>query len=170
MLQKKFIQSIKEIEKILKKETMGFLGLSMNDQPYVVPMTYGYSNGKIFFHCSLKGKKLDYIRSNPQVCFTVGWQSGRIMRHPQGARCKANHDSVICYGRARVIEDLNKRCEVLNIFNHCLKADAKEINPEEVINCLAVEIKINRMTGRRQRNGGEHTYWEYNFKQNKVTF
>jgi nitroimidazol reductase NimA-like FMN-containing flavoprotein (pyridoxamine 5'-phosphate oxidase superfamily) len=164
MVKEESEESLKEIEKILKKETIGFLGLSMNGEPYVVPMTYGYHDGKIFFHCSLEGKKLDYMRSNPSVCFTVGWQSGRIIRHPQGARCKANHDSVICYGTARIIEDIDERCEALNIFNRCLQPGAKEITPEEVINCLAVEIKINRMTGRQQRNGGERTFWEYNFK------
>lgn len=143
---------------------MGFLGLCSNGIPYVVPMTYGYSNGKILLHCALKGMKLEYIRTNPNVCFTVGWQSGKTIRHPQGAHCKANHDSVICYGTARIIEDRDERCEVLNIFNRCLQPDAKEIDAAEVLKCLAIEIKIHKMTGRQQRKGLEHTYWEYSFK------
>jgi nitroimidazol reductase NimA-like FMN-containing flavoprotein (pyridoxamine 5'-phosphate oxidase superfamily) len=164
MSQIKIKQSIAEIVKILQKETMGFLGLSKNGMPYVVPMTYGYSNGKILLHCTLKGKKLEYIRTNPKVCFTVGWQSGRIIRHPQGGHCNANHDSIICYGIARIIEDINERCEVLNTFNQCLQPNAKEISQEEVLNCLAIEIRINKMTGRKQRKGIEHTYLEYNFQ------
>jgi nitroimidazol reductase NimA-like FMN-containing flavoprotein (pyridoxamine 5'-phosphate oxidase superfamily) len=157
-------QSKEEIEKILNKEIMGFLGLCSNGIPYVVPMTYGYSNGKILLHCALKGTKLEYIRMNPNVCFTVGWQSGKTIRHPQGASCKANHDSVICYGTARIIEDVDERCKVLNIFNRCLQPDAKEIEAGEVSKCLAIEIRINKMTSRQQRKGLEHTYWEYSFE------
>ena len=66
---------------------------------------------------------------------------------------KNDHDSVICYSTARIIEDIDQRCKVLNNFNHCLQPDAKEINREEVLNCLAIEIRINKMTGRQQRKG-----------------
>jgi len=87
-LPKKFLKSRENIEKILKKETMGFLGMCKDNIPYVIPLTYVYDNGKILFHCTLSGMKLDYIRTNPQVCFTISRQSGRIIRHPQGACCR----------------------------------------------------------------------------------
>jgi nitroimidazol reductase NimA-like FMN-containing flavoprotein (pyridoxamine 5'-phosphate oxidase superfamily) len=141
---------------------MGFLGLSMDNMPYVLPITFGYIEGKILFHCALKGKKLDYIRSNPQVCFTIGRQSGKFIRHPQGGQCRVNHDSVICYGTARIIEDHKERLEILNTFNRCLKPDTEEITYDDIQNCNAVEIKINRMTGRKQRKGIEHSFYEYN--------
>jgi nitroimidazol reductase NimA-like FMN-containing flavoprotein (pyridoxamine 5'-phosphate oxidase superfamily) len=157
-------QSKEQIEKILNKETIGFLGLCNNGAPYVVPMTYGYSSGKILLHCALKGTKVDYIRANPSVCFAVGWQSGAMIRHPQGAQCKTNHDSVICYGTARVIDNVDERCKILNTFNRCLQPDTKEIRPDEVLNCLAIEIRIHKMTGRQQRKGSEHTCWEYSFE------
>lgn len=155
----------KKMEKILREETMGFLGLSLDNTPYVIPMTYCYTNGKILFHCALKGKKLDYIRSNRWVCFTVGRQSGKLIRHPQGAQCHVNHDSVICYGIARIIEDMKGRCEILNTFNCCLQPDAEEIIYDDILNCYAVEIKITNMTGRQQRKGIIHTYWEYYFEK-----
>ena len=163
MPSKRFIESCEEMEKILREETMGFLGLCMEGMPYVVPLTYAYIRGRIFFHCALKGKKLDYIKSNPQVCFTVGKQSGMVCYHPQGARCLTNHDSVICYGIARVIENVEERLEILNGFNRCLQPDAKEISLDAISKCQAVEIKIAKMTGRQQRRGTDWTFWEYNF-------
>lgn len=160
---KTFKQSREEIEKILRSETMGFLGLSMEGKPYVIPMTYGYSDGRILFHCALKGKKLDYIRANPQVCFAVGRQYGSVCQHPQGGGCLASHDSAICYGVARIIENMDERLDILNTFNRCLQANAEDIPPDAVSNCYAVEIKITKMTGRQQRKGIEYTYWEYSF-------
>jgi nitroimidazol reductase NimA-like FMN-containing flavoprotein (pyridoxamine 5'-phosphate oxidase superfamily) len=156
--------SKEKIEKILQKETMGFLGLSMNGIPYVVPLSYVYNNGRILFHCALRGGlKLDYIRANPQVCFTVGRQYGKLMRHPQGASCKASHDSVICFGKACIIEDIDERCKILNTFNLALQPDARKILKKEVAGCHAIEITISRMTGRLQRKGLIHTYLEYIF-------
>ena len=62
-----FIDSREEMEKILQEEEIGYLGLSLEGRPYVVPLNYSYGNGKIVFHCGLKGKKLDYLKSNPRM-------------------------------------------------------------------------------------------------------
>ena len=163
MSSKQFNESREEMEKTLCEETLGYLGLSMDGMPYVVPLNYGYVEGKIVFHCALTGKKLEYLRANPQVCFTVGRQAGKIVRHPQGALCHVENDSVICYGKARIVEDVEERREILTMFNHCLQPDAEEITLAAAAKCYAVEITITEMTGRQQREK-KHTYWRYRFE------
>jgi nitroimidazol reductase NimA-like FMN-containing flavoprotein (pyridoxamine 5'-phosphate oxidase superfamily) len=160
MSTKKFENSSIEMEEILQEEVLGYLGLSMNGTPYVVPLNYAYIDGKIIFHCALTGKKLDYIRANPQVCFTVGRQSGLIKRHDEGEPCHPDNDSVICYGTARIIEDVDERHEVLNAFNRCFDIGAEEISLDSAVKCGAVEIVIQEMTGRRERDR-KCTFWRY---------
>ncbi len=160
---KRFVQSQERIEELLRKETLGFLGLSMNGLPYVVPLNYAYCEGRILFHGARVGKKLDYLKANPQVCFTIGRQAGRVFRHPQGALCHVDNDSVICYGFARIIEDADERRKVLNTFNRCLQPDAEEIPLAAASRCCAVEIRITEVTARQQR-GHKHTYWRCRFK------
>jgi nitroimidazol reductase NimA-like FMN-containing flavoprotein (pyridoxamine 5'-phosphate oxidase superfamily) len=159
---RKYVESRVEMEKLLAEERLGYLGMSMNDVPYVVPVTYGYKDGRIIFHGSLIGKKLDYLRNNSKVCFTVCRQYGKFVPHPQGAACHANSDSVICYGVARIIEDLEERRTALDTFNHCMQADARDLATEEVRNCIAVEIGITEMTGREERDS-KCTYRGYRF-------
>ena len=156
---RKFVESRKEMEKLLVEKRVGYLGMSNNDKPYVIPMTYGYIEGRIIFHCALKGRKIELIRNNANVCFTVSRYFGEMVSHPQGAECHINSDSVICYGRARIIDDLEERCEVLNAFNRCLQRNAREITLEEVKHCLAVEIVVDEMTGRTERDG-KLKYWK----------
>ncbi len=163
MSPKNFIESHEEMEKILCEERVGYLGLAVGATPYVVPLNYVYDGGRILFHGALKGKKLDYLRANPQVCFAVGRQAGMPVRHPQGALCQVNNDSVICYGSARIIDDIEERREALNVFNHFLQPDAPGITHAAASKCCAVEIAISEMTGRQQR-GLIHTYWRYAFK------
>ena len=88
MSKREFIESRTEMEQILQEETIGYLGLSVEGKPYVVPLNYSYVKRKILFHCSLTGMKLDHIRQNPQVCFSVGRQSGEIRRHAEGDPCR----------------------------------------------------------------------------------
>jgi nitroimidazol reductase NimA-like FMN-containing flavoprotein (pyridoxamine 5'-phosphate oxidase superfamily) len=159
---REFQASREEMESILREETIGFLGLSVEGAPYVVPLNYGYVDGTVLFHCALTGKKLDYLKANPQVCFTVGRQSGQVRRHAEGDPCHVDNDSVICYGRARIIEELEERKQALDAFNHCFRPDAAEISLESASKCYAVEIKLTRMTGRQEREG-ERIYWRYDF-------
>jgi nitroimidazol reductase NimA-like FMN-containing flavoprotein (pyridoxamine 5'-phosphate oxidase superfamily) len=164
MTAREFVESREEMEKILHEETIGYLGLSMDGQLYVVPLNYGYVDGRILFHCALTGKKLDYLKANPQVCFTVGRQSGKVRRHAEGDPCHVDNDSVICYGEARIIEDLEERKQALDTFNRCFEADAEEISLESAARCCAVEIKISEMTG-RQGQEGKRTYRRYCFEK-----
>jgi hypothetical protein len=150
------------MERLLREEELGYLGLSLDGKPYVVPLNYHYVDGKILFHCGPKGKKLDYIKSNPQVCFTVGRQPGWVREHAVGNPCHVDSDSVICYGKAKVLEELDERKMALNTFNRRFRPEATEVALERVMNCSVVEITISEMTGRQERER-KRTCWRYTF-------
>jgi nitroimidazol reductase NimA-like FMN-containing flavoprotein (pyridoxamine 5'-phosphate oxidase superfamily) len=156
-----FTESKEEMEQFLREMTFGFLGLADEGRPYVVPLNYAYIDGTLLFHCALEGQKLEYIASDPTVCFTVARQTGVVERHSENV-CHADSESVVCYGRARLIEDLNERTEVLSAFNRSFWPKAEPITADRVANCGAVEIVVTEMTGRRAR-GGEVACWRYRF-------
>ena len=151
------------MEQLLTEERDGYLGLSAGGQPYVVPLTYGYVGGRILFHGAPAGRKLDWIRANPRVCFTVARQFGAVVPHPQGATCHVNSDSVICYGTARIIDDVEERRRALSAFNRRLQPGARELTADEVATCSAVEITVAEMTGRRERDS-TCTFWRHEFR------
>ena len=155
-----FIESREEMEDLLRSEEIGYLGLSLDGQTYVVPLNYCYFEGKIYFHCGLKGRKLDYLRKNPRVCFTVARQLAEVREHAGGNPCHVDSDSVICYGQARMIENLEERSKALNAFNRRYRPEATDVPEERVKNCGVVEIKIFEMTGRRERER-KRTCWRY---------
>ena len=59
---------------LLTKCEYGVLSTVGKDgQPYGVPLNYTYIDNCIYFHCALKGHKIDNIDDNPKVSFcTVG--------------------------------------------------------------------------------------------------
>jgi hypothetical protein len=160
-----FVESKSEMEQFLREEGLGCLGLSVDGRPYVVPLNYSYDDGKIVLHCALEGKKMDAIRANPNVCFTVATQGGVVRRHPegQGDTCHVDSDSVICFGTARIIDDLEERAAALNSFNRSFRPKADDVPMERVKNCVVVEITVSEMTGRRER-ARKRTLWRHVFK------
>jgi nitroimidazol reductase NimA-like FMN-containing flavoprotein (pyridoxamine 5'-phosphate oxidase superfamily) len=156
-----FIYSRTEMEQILRGSTLGCLGVVRRGKPYVIPLNYAYVDGRILFHCALEGEKLDAIRSNPSVCFTVARQQGDIERHSENV-CHPDSESVVCYGTARVVDDLAERTELLNEFNRSFRPEADPIPPDSVAQCGAVVIVVEEMTGRREQ-GREVTCWRYAF-------
>jgi nitroimidazol reductase NimA-like FMN-containing flavoprotein (pyridoxamine 5'-phosphate oxidase superfamily) len=157
-----FIDDLTAMEEILRQETVGWLGLYGDDGPYVVPLNYAYAGGRILFHCALEGRKLDCIRARPDVCFAVGRQSGGLRRHAEGELCHLDSDSVICYGRARILGELAERTAALNAFQRAFRPDAPPIPDKQVQGCGAVEIVIREMTGRRER-ARQRTLWRHLF-------
>lgn len=161
MAKREFIEHLEGIETILKGEGVGFLGLVDGPGVYVVPLNYAYVPGRIIVHCSRTGHKLDCIRAHPDVCFTVGRQTGEVQAHG-GGTCHVDNDSVICYGRARIVEDLQEKAELLNHFQRFFRPDAPDLTVGLVKSCTAVEIRIMEMTGRHERQG-KTFLWRHRF-------
>jgi len=59
-----------QIETLLKKGTIGRIGVSADGRTYVVPITYVYDGDAIYGH-SVLGQKIRMMRRAPEVCFEV---------------------------------------------------------------------------------------------------
>ena len=159
-----FINERKEMETFLNRENLGYLCCSSNNEPYAVPINYAYDEGRIIVHCAHRGKKLDIIRENPRVCFVVGDQEGDIKPHEPRTGCHVPSQSVICHGRARIIKDLDERAKCLNLFLKRYRPDAPPLPTQDVKACACVVIHIEEMTGRKEKEGRDCTYWQWHFK------
>jgi len=62
--------SAAECDALLERVRLGRLACSMDGKPYVVPFHFAYADGRLYAF-SLPGKKIDIMRSNPQVCVLI---------------------------------------------------------------------------------------------------
>ena len=64
-----------QIRYILDTAKVLHLGMVDGDEPYVIPMNYGYTmeDGELtlYLHGATKGRKLDVLRANPKVFFSL---------------------------------------------------------------------------------------------------
>ena len=95
------------------------LGLSVNDEPYVVPMTYGYTmtDGELtlYLHSAVKGKKLDMVQANPKVFFSMDCD-----RMPFEGRVPCQYgmvySSILGRGTATLVEDMEEKKQAMSIL------------------------------------------------------
>ena len=95
------------------------LGLAVNNEPYVVPMNYGYTleDDKLvlYLHSAVQGKKLDMIRANPNVFFAIDCD-----RMPFEGRVACQYglvySSIMGRGEARLVEDVEEKKQAMSIL------------------------------------------------------
>jgi uncharacterized protein len=59
--------SQEECGELLKRVSIGRLGCSLDNQPYVVPVGFSYEPDRVYVFSTL-GKKIKWMRQNPKVC------------------------------------------------------------------------------------------------------
>ena len=113
------VTDINEIIKILDESKVLHLGMVDGDEPYVVPMNYGYTleNGKltIWLHGAKRGRKLDVIRANPKVFFEM--ECG-ITPFEGEIACKygITYASLMGKGVAEIVEDIETKKSALSFL------------------------------------------------------
>ncbi len=114
----KFITEREEIVKILDEAKVLHLGLVDGDEPYVVPMNYGYTLDEsdkltLWLHGATQGRKLDVMRKNPKVFFSMEYG---ITPFEGDVACKygISYSSLMGKGIAQIIEDVAAKKEALS--------------------------------------------------------
>ena len=108
-----------QILEILDKAKVMHLGLCENNEPYVVPMNYGYTMEEdklvMYLHSAVRGKKLDMIQANPKVFFAIDCD-----RMPfEGEKpCQYGlvYSSVMGKGIATIVEDVEEKMKAMSIL------------------------------------------------------
>jgi nitroimidazol reductase NimA-like FMN-containing flavoprotein (pyridoxamine 5'-phosphate oxidase superfamily) len=108
-----------QIMDILDKGKVLHLGLAVDNEPYVVPMNYGYTHedGKlvIYLHSAVRGKKLDMIRANPKVFFEIDCD---LVPFESELPCQYGlaYSSVMGKGIARIVDDVEEKKKAMSIL------------------------------------------------------
>ncbi len=136
------------MEDVLSRATVCHLGLCDDEQPYVVPMNFGYENRTLYFHSATEGQKLDILRRNNRVCFQVDTDV-EIVVGDTGCNCRTRYRSVIGFGLATFIEDpAEKRRALVVLMRHY--ASGTFVFPDDAVAGMCVfRVDIARMTGKQ---------------------
>ena len=149
MRRKKQEISNEECIKILNAEKRGALAVIGDDgYPYAIPLDFYYDsqNEKIYFHGAKEGHKIDAIKNNEKVCFTV-WNAGTLKKGDWAYYVT----SVVVFGKAHLVTDDSVIYEKAKAIGMKYYPSVEEVDAEiarDLSRVQLVEISIDHMTGK----------------------
>ncbi len=102
-----------DINRILINGKFAVISMCMDNEPYIVTLSYGFDTkaNSLYFHCATKGLKLDFLKSNKRVCATVIEDGGYITNE-----CAHEYKSVVFWGNMQIVNKTEEKRHGMNIL------------------------------------------------------
>ena len=137
-----------KIESIIKQSQVCRLAMVDGDGPYLVPLCFGYSDGVLFFHSAIEGKKIDILRRNGSVCFEFDIVGG-LNTGQTACDWGIKYRSVIGFGKAVILENLEEKRNALEIIAAQYADKDYKLTDGAVRETLVLKVDIESMTGKQ---------------------
>jgi nitroimidazol reductase NimA-like FMN-containing flavoprotein (pyridoxamine 5'-phosphate oxidase superfamily) len=141
---------------ILRRYKVLRLALSEQNQPYIVPLNFGfdYRDGilTLYMHGAREGKKVDILNRNKQVCFEIDGEHALIPgREP--AQYSYAYESIIGFGTAEILEKEDEKTYGLNVLmKHQTGEDREYVYPpEQLRNTLVFRVRVSSFTAKKHQ-------------------
>ena len=148
------ITDLNEKLAVLKKCKVCRLGLSLHDEPYIIPLNFGYSFADnaltLYFHSAAEGKKIDVLRANPRACFEIDTDH-ELVESDIACGYSFRYASLIGSGRVTFITGTEEKCGALNVLmQHQTGTDRTfTFSDAEIERVLVYKLTVSEFTGKR---------------------
>ncbi len=143
-----------QVNIVLKNGNFCRLGMAVSNQPYVVTINYGYDDDYIYFHSAQKGKKVEMIAINPNVCFEIDY-GGEIYSNKNACNWGTKFRSLIGFGMAELITDEKEKIDGLKTIMKKYSGTRKHDFNEHVVDHTNIyRIRLDNVTTRQNK-----MYW-----------
>jgi uncharacterized protein len=143
-----------QIATILKNGKFCHLSMAVNNEPYVVTINFGYDDEFLYFHSSQKGKKVEMISANPNVCFEVNY-GGEIYSNKHACNWGTKFRSIIGFGKAELLlEQKDKENALRTIMHKYSGSSDHEFNANMVSHTSLFRVSLKNVTVKQNK-----MYW-----------
>ncbi|MCK9421156.1 MAG: pyridoxamine 5'-phosphate oxidase family protein [Bacteroidales bacterium] len=119
------------------------------NKPYVIPLNFGYKDNIIYIHGARKGKKVDILRQNPEVCINFSIDHAiRYQNEAVACSWSMKYRSVLCYGKVEFIRETEEKINALNIIMAHYAKREFTFNPPSIREVNVMKVKVERIEGR----------------------
>jgi len=137
------------IDAIIARAQVCRIGLCDRGLPYVVPVTFGHKDERLFIHSSAHGRKMEILRENANVCFEIDTDV-EIVAGDSPCDWTARYYSVIGTGTASILTDREEKVRGLDIIMEHYSGKPHHHYPEAILDKVAVvRIDITTISGKK---------------------
>ena len=110
-----------ESSDILAAGYVAHVGFAVDDQPFVIPMSYHYEPAgddgsagpdRLYLHGSTKGRAVRHLALGAPVCVTVT-HVDQLVYSRTALDHTMNYRSAVCFGRGRLVADPEEKARIL---------------------------------------------------------
>ncbi len=136
---------------IIEKAIICRVAMCWQDEPYVIPMNFGYRDNYIFLHSAGEGRKLDILRNNDKVCIEFD-ADVELVQSQKACNTEMKYKSVLVFGTAVVLKDIAEKKRALDIImHHYYNHDSLSAfhYPEDALKkVIIIKVKVEKITGK----------------------
>jgi nitroimidazol reductase NimA-like FMN-containing flavoprotein (pyridoxamine 5'-phosphate oxidase superfamily) len=153
----KEIIDVNEKIKIIDENKVCRLALSDNNQPYIVPLNYGYSFENniltLYFHSAAEGKKMEIIKKNKQACFEVDC-GGFLIEDEKACKHGYAFKSIIGTGKIIIVDTMDEKIDGLNkLMKHQTGKDQiYDFDENTVRRIIVYKMVVDEFTGKNSHH------------------
>jgi nitroimidazol reductase NimA-like FMN-containing flavoprotein (pyridoxamine 5'-phosphate oxidase superfamily) len=142
-----------ELLEVIAGQRLMTLAMAAEGQPYLVTVNYGFDAERncFYFHCAPEGKKIAYLRANPNVWGQVIEDHGYLT-----GKCDHAFRSVHFEGRVAFLEAEEEKSEALALMIRQLEPDPAPLLERLLTHARLAKTTVGRvavleMTGKHHR-------------------
>lgn len=144
------------VNKLFDSEYVAHVGFidQDNNQPFVIPMGYARDNDRILIHGSTGSRMMMQIAQGIDLCVTVT-KLNAIVAARSAFNSSMNYDSVMIFGKARVLEGAEKDAALGVITNRLVPGlweYGRPMTAKESAATMMVELTLDRYSA-KSRSG-----------------
>jgi nitroimidazol reductase NimA-like FMN-containing flavoprotein (pyridoxamine 5'-phosphate oxidase superfamily) len=155
-----------DVYRILDEGFLCHVGFAVDDQPFVIPTSYGRKDANLYIHGSAASRMLRQMKDGVPVCVTVTLLDGLVL-----ARSIFNHSmnyrSVVVLGKAVLVEDPAEKLEALRILSeHIILGrwdDVRQPNDRELKATSVLRLPIEEFSAKVRQGPAIDDEEDYSF-------
>lgn len=140
---------------ILKAGTVCSLALQGDVYPYVVPLNYGFAledGGFIlYFHCAGEGEKLERMRANPHVAFSIVSHAEVYGDLDDACSYSTAYQSILGRGMLSIVQGIEKYTGMQAIMRQAAPGQDFAMAESLLEHVTILRLDVHEITGKHSR-------------------
>lgn len=141
---------------ILDEAYYAHVGFVSDGSPVVIPMLHARIGDRLYLHGGPASRIMRTLKNGPEICVTVTLLDGLVLAR-SAFHHSANYRSVVAFGRPTVVEDLDERRAVLDVYTDKLvpgrRPHLRGMTDKEVRGTVVVSLPLDEASA-KVRSGG----------------
>ena len=144
-----------ELLDILENGKIVQIAFQDKNQPYIVTLNYGFywtnENPVLYFHCANEGRKIECIKFNPEVCFSISI-CDPFVKGENACNYGMKYRSIVGYGKIRIVTDSEEKINGLNLIMKQYTGNNNWTYEDEMMNkTTVISLEVHEITGKRKK-------------------